>query len=288
MHYRFHHVGMISSDVAKAQQHYCDHFAHEAGPRASLPLLGEIQFLRSTGDVSLGLVSAPLHRLPVELARKGAGVAYLALTVDDIAEAVADLQGKGGRIAWEPQTTDLGESAGLYCGPYDLLFVLVKPTAELQAGLKPVGKVGNLRFHHTAVITHDLGGVIHMLKEFFGLRVLAEWIEHGTGEIKLVDSFYNDSDHYFLIEVLNPPRVAPSDQNVLDRRGTCFHHLSYLGDDVENDYKKLLANGVEPSEDYVFYEELGAGVSFIWDPDSNAVEVYSYADESVISPSLLA
>ncbi len=287
MNYRFHHVGMITSDVQRAGEFYSKHFDHQVGPKAELPELGEVQFVRTTSDVSLGLVGAPLHRLPIALAKKGHGVAYVAFSVDDVAAVVTELTAKGARIAWDPQTTDFGESAAVLCGEYDLMFVLVKAADALQQQLTAIGKVGTLRFHHTAIVTHDLGGQIHLLKEMFGLRVLAEWTEHGAGEIKMVDYDYNDSDHYFLVEVLNPPQVAPSDQNVLDRRGTCFHHLSYFGDDVKADYERLVAEGAESSEPYVYYEQLGAAVSFLWDPDSNAIEVYSYDDESVVSPAVL-
>lgn len=288
MKYRYHHVGMLSTDVDSAADLYCEHFGHEIGPRAELPMFGDVQFVRATADVPLGLVSPPLESLPAELTSKGIGVAYLALSVDDLDEAIADLSDKGATVAWDPSSTSVGTTAGLFCGLYDLLVVLVQPDQDLQAKLTPVGKVGPLRFHHIAVITRDLGGVVHMFKDLFGFRVLAEWVEHGSGEIKIVDADYSDPDHYFLIEVLNPPQVAPSDLAVLERRGTSFHHLSYIADDVASVYKQLVDSGVTPSEDPIYYEQIGAAVSFLWDPDDNAIEVYRYDDESVISPALLA
>ena len=220
MQYRFHHIGLLSKDAAETADFYCAHFAHEPGPSAELPVVGPVKFIRGTTDVAFGIFDTPLDALPAELVEKGVGVAYIALSVPDLDAATSDLLEKGAKVVWDRATTDFGESAGFFCGLYDLLVVLVQPAAELQAQLPPVGVVGDLRSHHTAVVTRDLGGVVHMFETWFGFRVLAEWVFHGAGEIKLVDPFYNDTDHYFLIEVLNPPQVAQSDQEVLDRRGT--------------------------------------------------------------------
>ena len=288
MKYRYHHVGMLSADADSAIDFYVENFAHKPGPTAELPVLGTVKFARSTTDVPLGLVEKPLHQLPKKLSAKGIGVGYMAFEVDDVAAAVAELTAQDCTLAWDTTTTDAGISAGVFCGLYDLMVVLIQPNAELQSQLSPVGKISALRFNHIAVVTRDLGGVIHMFKELFGLKVLAEWVEHGAGEVKIVDPDYNDTDHYFLVEVLNPPMVAESDLEVLERRGTTWHHLSYIADDLDSAYADLVAKGVTRGEDPVYYPHLGAGTSFLWDADSNAIEVYRYDDESVISPALLA
>ena len=202
--------------------------------------------------------------------------------------AVEELKPQGCSVAWEATETNAGVSAGLFCGLYDLLVVLIQPNADLQSKIGALGRNGPIRFNHIAIVTRDLGGVIHMLKELFGLKVLAEWVEHGAGEVKIVDEDYDSADHFFLVEVLNPPMVGAGDLEVLERRGTTWHHLSYIAENVDETYKGLVDAGVAPGEDPVYYPHLGAGTSFLWDLDANAIEVYKYDDESVISPGLLA
>ena len=94
------HVGIAVSSLADALAFYRDTLGLEVEPPEEVVSQGVRVHFIAAGESTLELLEATTERSPIArfLEKRGPGMHHIALRVDDIVAALADLKGKGIRL----------------------------------------------------------------------------------------------------------------------------------------------------------------------------------------------
>ncbi len=100
--YKLHHLGILCEDTAVSTKFYRDVLGHEVTARYFNKGQYDLTFLGSGSDLLIELIGRPFSQLEqAYFEERGGAFHHIALQVDDVDAAFADLTSKGVKVAWE-------------------------------------------------------------------------------------------------------------------------------------------------------------------------------------------
>lgn len=151
---RIHHLTLAVRDVEGARATFAELFGAPAGTARPMRAFGVRAADIPLGDATLQLVAPVSHDNPVQrfLERKGEGLYNVALEVDDLDLAVADLVSQGIRVSDPVETEDGLRSAFItMAATHGLSLQLVETTGEEEGhepAVAPVTVIDEPRAEH--------------------------------------------------------------------------------------------------------------------------------------------
>ena len=97
-----------------------------------------------------------------------------------------------------------------------------------------------IELHHVDILTEDMGKSIEFYQNMLGMQLVFHSDAGGTDVAFLADR----ADTNFYIELVGPPFIDFQD-DFIKKHGPSFDHFSFLVDDADAWYEKLLPESVK-------------------------------------------
>jgi 4-hydroxymandelate synthase len=281
------HVELYVGDAQQSAYYFSSAFGFEVGGQGGpeTGLVGQRSLLMCQGGVRMVLTSGLYAEHPATeyVQRHGDGVAVVALQVEDVAQAFAELVARGAEALAEPTTYSDGDSTVVVAevaGFGDVVHRLVQrtgpavgtvyesflPGAIQPAEREPVPEEPMLRLiDHLAICVP--AGQLHKTSRFyqevFGFEeIFTEYIEvAGQGMDSLVVQSPSRLVTLTLIEPDTSRRAGQIDDFLQWHAGAGVQHIALITDDIVNTVDRLSARGVRfLSTPASYYQSLEARV----------------------------
>lgn len=131
------HIGIAVVDLGASLAFFRDALGLELEPPEEVPSQGVRAYFLQAGEATIELVEPTSESSPVarSIAKRGPGMHHLALRVDDIVQALAELKGRGVRLIDEVPRPGAHHSLVAFIHPSSTHGVLVELKQVLDGGI---------------------------------------------------------------------------------------------------------------------------------------------------------
>lgn len=131
------HIGIAVVDLGASLAFFRDALGLELEPPEEVPSQGVRAYFLQAGEATIELVEPTSESSPVarSIAKRGPGMHHLALRVDDIVQALAELKGRGVRLIDEVPRPGAHHSLVAFIHPASTHGVLVELKQVLDGGI---------------------------------------------------------------------------------------------------------------------------------------------------------
>jgi len=272
MTYKFHHVGVYSSDYTALRFTFCELMHHREANSEELFGVHALFLTQERCDLRLALYEEkPSHSWFGD----AFGIKYVAFEVEDLQRAVAQLQDNQVELL-EPPAASASYRYAVVRSIEGLPIVLLEvvddavESRQLAFADNPFGLI----LTHTAVLTDDLSASETFWRENFGLHRFAGNYCGDSGFIALADTHWQPERHPVFMELLCPPNVLNVDQYGYELAGVSYFHLSYYSNDVGASWQYLVDGGMHPALPAYIEAGTAAEDSFVIGVDQMAFELF--------------
>jgi glyoxylase I family protein len=127
------------------------------------------------------------------------------------------------------------------------------------------------QFEHAGIAVSDLDRTLHFYVDLLGMRLIKRKQNvRGPGEVAFVDCGRGE-----MLELMQPGEPMTGPVRKLPNNEVGVRHLTFLFDNIDETYAKLMAAGVTSVEKPrdAFNTEILARVAFVLDPDGLIIEL---------------
>lgn len=127
------------------------------------------------------------------------------------------------------------------------------------------------QFEHAGIAVSNLDNTLHFYVDLLGMRlVLRKKNSRGPGEVAFVDCGRGE-----MLELMQPGEPMTGPVRKLPNNEVGIRHLTFLFDDINETYDKLMAAGVTSVEKPrdAYNTEILKRVGFVLDPDGLIIEL---------------
>ncbi|MFZ3169722.1 MAG: VOC family protein [Candidatus Methanoperedens sp.] len=135
-------------------------------------------------------------------------------------------------------------------------------------------------FRHTGIVVSDMEGSLKFYRDLLGLKVIKDFSEKGdyidsilglSGvHLRMVKLVTADGSMIELLQYLSHPNQPPI------KSGICnlgCSHIAFTVDNIDEEYRRLLENGVRFNCSPYISPDGYAKVAFCHDPDGTSIEL---------------
>lgn len=275
--YKLHHVGLLCADTTASTRFYRDVLGHDVTARFFNPGQYDLTFVGSGSELLIELIGEPFGGdEQVFFEQHGPGIHHIALEVEDVDAAFAELMANGVRAAWEPEDFLFVR----HCGVYDDCGLVVEILQELEPLARPQqSKKVDYLLHHFDIFSDDWRRTKAFYTQHFGFKSIFEYIyDEGGAFIYLADPFFAVETRQAMIEVIGPPYVEPREFVFSRKFGMGMDHIGYVVENVGIAYQSALERGsremqAPPRLSLAPYQDYGTEMCWVQDADGNDLEL---------------
>ena len=256
---RFHHVGLVVSDLEAAKKLWLDTYGFKVdetrsplpeGRHVSLDDVNILDIPVGEGELEITRANDPHSGTGRYLERRGQGPHHICLYSDDMDGDVERLRDGGLQIVVPPSGSrhQEGGSRVAFFHPRGNLGFLLELWQNMPANGHPPepprGSGGSFtHFHHVGVVCATIEEAIHLFRDVYGLKVdeartpLPGGREVASDNVRIVEFPVGESR----IEVSVPQDEVSGTARFLASRGPGIHHVCFYSVDIEDDVGRLKA-----------------------------------------------